>query len=51
MRSFSHREHDRLIVEPGARRRSLAEILPGLNLLTEDFPETSDPAVRPDDVL
>ena len=46
-----HREHDRLIVEPGARRRSLAEILPGLNLLTEGFPETSDPAVRPDDVL
>ena len=42
---------DHLIVEPAARRRSLAEILPGLNLLTEDFSETSDPPVRPEDVL
>ena len=46
-----HRQDDRLIVEPVARRRSLAEILPGLRPLTEDVTETSDPSVRPEDVL
>ena len=46
-----HGEDDHLIVERAARRHSLAEILPGLHLLTEDFPETSDPPVRPEDVL
>ena len=46
-----HREDDRLIVEPITRRRSLAEILPGLRPLTEDLPDTPDPPVRPEDVF
>ena len=37
-----HKEDDRLIVEPVARPRTLAEILPGLTPLTEDFPEFTD---------
>ena len=46
-----YKEDDRLIVEPVARRRSLAEILPGLTPLSEDLPETPDPPVRPEDVF
>ena len=46
-----HKEDDRLIVEPVARRRSLAEILPGLKPLNEDFPEAADPPARPEDVF
>ncbi|MDE0449966.1 MAG: AbrB/MazE/SpoVT family DNA-binding domain-containing protein [Spirochaetaceae bacterium] len=46
-----HKEDDRLIVEPVARRRSLAEILPGLKPLDEDFPEAADPPARPEDVF
>ena len=46
-----HKEDDRLIVEPVARRRSLAEILPGLRPLSEDLPEADDPPARPEDVF
>ena len=46
-----HKEDDRLIVEPVARRRSLAEILPGLRPLSEDLPEAADPPARPEDVF
>lgn len=46
-----HKEDDRLIVEPVARRRSLAEILPGLKPLSEDLPEADDPPARSEDVF
>ena len=46
-----HKEDDRLIVEPVARRRSLAEILPELRPLSEDVPEAADPPARPEDVF
>ena len=46
-----HKEDDRLIVEPVARRRTLAEILPGLRTLSEDFPDMADPPTQPEDVL
>ena len=46
-----HKEDDRLIIEPVARRRSLAEILPGLRTLSEDFPEVADPPAQPEDML
>ena len=45
------KEDERLIVEPVARRRSLAEILPGLRPLSEDLPEAADPPARPEDVF
>jgi antitoxin VapB len=46
-----HKEDDRLIVEPVARRRTLAEILPGLSQLTEDLPEASDSPAQPEDIF
>jgi len=46
-----HKEDDRLIVEPVARRRTLAEILPGLSPLTEDFPEASDSPAQPEHIF
>ncbi len=46
-----HKEDDRLIVEPVTRKRTLAEILPGLASLPEEFPEIPDPPVQPEDVL
>ena len=45
------KEEDRLIVEPVARRRPLAEILPGLRPLSEDVPEAADPPALPEDVF
>ena len=45
------KEEGRLIVEPVARRRPLAEILPGLRPLREDVPEAADPPVLPEDVF
>ncbi len=45
------KEEDRLIVEPVARRRPLAEILPGLRPLGEDVPEAADPPALPEDVF
>ena len=46
-----HKEDDRLIVEPVARPRTLAEILPGLTPLTEDFPEFTDSPAQPEAIL
>lgn len=46
-----HKEDDCLIVEPVARRRTLAEILPGLPPLTEDFPEASDSPAQPESIF
>ena len=46
-----HKEDDRLIVEPVARRRTLAEILPGLPPLTDDFPEASDSPAQPEHIF
>ena len=46
-----HKEDDRLIVEPVARRRSLAEIFPDLKSLTEDLPEPADPPAQPEDIF
>ena len=46
-----HKEDDRLIVEPVARRRTLAEILPELEPLTEGFPEPADPPAQPEDIF
>lgn len=45
------KEEDRLIVEPVARRRPLAEILPGLRPLSEVVPEAADPPALPEDVF
>ena len=38
-----HREDDRLVVEPVKRKRTLAEILPQLEPIAEEFPEIPDP--------
>ena len=46
-----HKEDDRLIVEPVARPRTLAEILPGLTPLTEDFPEFTDSPAQPEAIF
>ena len=46
-----HKEDDRLIVEPVVRRRTLAEILPELKPLTDDFPEPADPPAQPEDIF
>ena len=46
-----HKEDDCLIVEPVVRRRTLAEILPGLTPLTEDFPEASDSPAQPESIF
>ena len=46
-----HKEDDRLIVEPVARRRTLAEILPELKPLTEGLPEPADPPAQPEDIF
>ena len=46
-----HKEDDRLIVEQVTRRRTLAEILPGLTPLTEDFPEAPDSPARPESIF
>jgi antitoxin VapB len=46
-----HKEDDRLIVEPVARRRTLAEILPELKPLTEGFPEPADPPAQREDIF
>lgn len=46
-----HKEDGRLIVEPVARRRTLAEILPGLTPLTEDFPDASDSHAQPEPIF
>ena len=48
---FLHKEDDRLIVEPVARRRTLAEILPGLRPLTEDFPDAPDSPAQPESIF
>ena len=46
-----HREDDRLVVEPVKRKRTLAEILPQLEPIAEEFPEIPDPPVRSEDVF
>ena len=46
-----HREDDRLVVEPVNRKRTLAEILPQLEPIAEEFPEIPDPPVRSEDVF
>ena len=46
-----HKEDDRLIVEPLTIKRTLAEILPGLESIPEEFPEIADPPAQPEDIL
>ena len=51
LRVILHREDDRLVVEPVKRKRTLAEILPQLEPIAEEFPEIPDPPVRSEDVF
>ena len=51
LRVILHREDDRLVVEPVKRKRTLAEILPQLEPIAEEFPEIPDPPVRSEDIL
>ena len=46
-----YREDHRLIVEPVERRPSLAEVLPRLEPLDEDFWDIDDPPTKPEDPL
>ena len=45
------REDDRLVVVPVQKPSSLAEVLSHLESLDEDFPNTTDPATKPQDLL
>ena len=45
------REDDRLVIVPVHQPPSLAEVLSRLRPLDEDFPNTADPATKPQDLL
>lgn len=45
------REGDRLVIEPLKRKRSLREILDGLEPINEDFPEIDDPPVADENIF
>lgn len=45
------REDDRLVIVPVQQSPSLAEVLSRLGPLDEDFPNTADPATKPQDLL
>ena len=45
------REGERLVFMPVQGRPSLAEVLSRLDPLDEDFPITTDPATKPQDLL
>ena len=45
------REDDRLVIVPVHQPPSLAEVLSRLRPLDEDFPNTADPAAKPQDLL
>ena len=45
------REDDRLVIVPVHQPPSLAEVLSRLGPLDEDFPNTADPAAKPQDLL
>lgn len=44
------KEGDRLIIEP-VKQKKLKDLLATLPALDEDFPETSDPNVEPEDIF
>lgn len=46
-----YREDDRLVVVPVRRSPTLAEVLSRLTSLDEEFPDISDPPVRPEELL
>lgn len=46
-----YRSDDRLVVEAVRRAPSLAEVLPTLADLQEDFPKIPDPPSEPEDIL
>ena len=46
-----YKDNDKLIVEPVKRVRTLAEILPTLESLSEAFPAIDDPSVKPEDIF
>lgn len=46
-----YREEQRLVIEPVARRPSLAAVLATLSPIDEDFPEIDDPPLKPEDIL
>lgn len=46
-----YREGDRLVIQPVARKPSLADILATLEPIEEGFPDVDDPPVRPEQPL
>ena len=44
-------EEGRLIIEPVTKAPTLAEILPSLEPIDEEFPRIDDPPVRDEDIL
>lgn len=46
-----YREDGRLIIEPVAKPRTLADILPNLEAIDEEFPRIDDPPVPDQDIF
>ena len=46
-----HQEEGRLIIEPASCAPSLAEVLPNLETLEDDFPKIVDPPSEPEDTF